>query len=50
MKDFYTLGLALIHIAINHYGITRTFLGVAAFILLAIIVWQLPNLIIAWKS
>lgn len=50
MTDLFTLGLEIMHLCVEHYGLPKTLLGIAFFISLFIILWQLPELIIAWKS
>lgn len=50
MTDIATIILELIHLCIQNYGLSKTIAGLAIFILMAIVLWQLPNLIIAWKT
>lgn len=57
MKDLLTLGLELIHMAVQQYGLTKTLIGIFIFILIfsilklvGIFISILPELIIAWKS
>lgn len=45
-----TIILELVHLCIQKYGLFKTILGLAFFILMVIVLWQLPNLIIAWKT
>lgn len=44
------ISLELIRLCVQKYGLSKTILGLALFILMVIVLWQLPNLIIAWKT
>ena len=45
-----TIILELVHLCIQKYGLFKTILSLALFILTAIVFWQLPDFIIAWKT